>query len=136
MSICQSVTENSGVDDHPVTICFLKHDNHKVNITLRFAVIHLVPFTAVIDREAGPNLVHAKVLSTKVLETVQPCTLPNPFVDANWRPSSVCGRVDLTVAVRNLKVRTRFIVITQLGTDCILGTKSIDNHFRAISPRT
>lgn len=98
-----SVTKPSDVDDHLDPICFLKHNNVKVSISLVFAVNYLVPCTAVLDAGGGPNLVSGKLLSPKVLEEVQTSNLLNPLRDAKKKPLSVCRSVNLMVAVAHLK---------------------------------
>ena len=94
--------------------------------------MHIVK--AVLDTGAGPNIIHEKVLSEEWKMRLTQQNTPK-ITDASRNRMLIKGSVLLCLRVGDLRIRTRFLVASNLAVDCILGTAFIDRYVKAIIPR-
>ena len=120
-------------EDEPVMV--MKYVNYKVSMTIGVIPSHMVSLTTVLDTGAGPNLVSTLVLPEKWKRYLQVESNLPPIRDASNNRIRTVGTISLHVRIGELRCRVRFIVVTNLAVDCILGTSFIDQYVEAIRPR-
>ena len=111
----------------------LKKRNYKVYADIGVDTRLLSRRVAILDTGAGPNFIHRDALPPDV-EVLKQGQLPS-IADANNRPLSMSGRVDLFVQLGYTRVRAEFLVCERLAAPMIIGADFCDQHVEAILPR-
>jgi transposase InsO family protein len=92
------------------------------------------PIRAILDTGAGPNLVRADLLPNDWERYRIADEAKLNIVGAGGKRLRQQGVVLLHVEIGGLRIRTRFVVITDLAAQCILGCQFIDRHVTSILP--
>ncbi|CAN8075926.1 unnamed protein product [Agarophyton chilense] len=112
----------------------MKYNNYEVRASMCLSDRLAVAVTCVLDTGASPNVLNSRVIPEAVLRNLSRPPDNNPLVDANERPLNLRGMLTTVVQLGHLKVRLQFFGVDRLSTDCLLGTKFIDRHVKAILP--
>jgi Retroviral aspartyl protease len=113
----------------------LKARNYKVSATVGVTRGLSTPVLAILDTGAGPNLIREETLPEdweRYRVTGEPVY---NVVGAGGRRLRQKGVITIFVQLGKLRVKARFLVVTGLAADCILGCQFIDRHVRAILPK-
>ena len=109
--------------------------NYKVSATVGVSATVLRPVSAILDKDAGPNLIK----ETALLEYWERDRITGPpsfhIVGAGGRRLLQKGNITLTVQLGTIKVQARFIVVEGLAAECILGCQFIDRQVQEIHPK-
>ena len=111
----------------------LKKRNYNVYADIGVDTRLLSRRVAILDTGAGPNFIHRDALPPDV-EVLKQGQLPS-IADANNRPLTMSGRVDLVVQLGYTRVRAEFLVCERLAAPMIIGADFCDQHVEAILPR-
>ena len=85
----------------------------------------------VLDSGDDPNLIHLRCVAAPLRSAIKPARSP-PFSDASNRAMKAAVELALYFCIGEFVARVRFLVVTNLVVDCILGTTFLDRHVRAI----
>jgi hypothetical protein len=95
----------------------------------------LTPVSAILDTEAGPNLIRESALPEDWERYRIPGLPAFHIVGAGGRRLLQKENITLTVQLGMLKVQARFIVGQDLAAECIMGCQFKDRQVQAILPR-
>lgn len=95
----------------------------------------MVPVRAILDTGAGPNLIREEVLPEDWERSRLPGTPAYQIIGAGGRPLRQKGVIAMHVQLGTLRVQSRFVVVTSLAAECILGCQFINRHVRMILPK-
>jgi Retroviral aspartyl protease len=109
--------------------------NHKVSATVGVTTEAATPVRAILDTGAGPNLIREEGLPED-WERNRVANAPGfNVVGAGGRLLRQKGVFKLVVQLSNLRTHARFLVVTSLAAECILGCQYIDRCVRTILPK-
>jgi gag-polyprotein putative aspartyl protease len=114
-------------------ICPLVSRNYKVSATVGVNTVIMAPVRAILDTGAGPNLIREEILPEEWERSRLPGTPAYQIIGG--RPLRQRGVITMHVQLGTLRVQSRFVVVSSLAAECILGSQFINRHVRMISPK-
>jgi Retroviral aspartyl protease len=109
--------------------------NYKVPATVGVTTVAATPVRDILDTGAGHNLIREEVLPEDWERYRVANALVFNVVGAGGRHLRQKGVVTLVVQLDNLRTHARFLVVTSLAAECILGCQYIDRCVRTILPK-
>jgi Retroviral aspartyl protease len=95
--------------------------NYKVSATVGVTTVAATPVLAILDMGAGPNLIREEVLPEDWERYIVSNALVFNVVVAGGRRLRQKRVVTLVFKLCNLRTHARFLVVTSLAAECILG---------------
>jgi Retroviral aspartyl protease len=95
----------------------------------------MAPVRAMLDTGAGPNLIREKILPEDWERRRLSGTPAYKIIGAGGRPIRQRGVITMHMQLGTLRVQSRFVVVTSLAAECILGCQFINRHVRMILPK-
>jgi Retroviral aspartyl protease len=109
--------------------------NYKISATVGVTTVAATPVRDILDTGAGHNLIREEVLPEDWERYRVANALVFNVVGAGGRHLRQKGVVTLVVQLDNLRTHARFLVVTSLAAECILGCQYIDRCVRTIIPK-
>ena len=117
------------------TAFVLAKRNYKVHANIGHGLSSLHRYTAVLDTGAGSSFIRKSELSPGLLKHLRSTDTKVMVRDANNRPLSISGKVNLTVQIGTRASVVSFHVVDNLAAPVIIGCDFCDRHIEAIRPR-
>jgi Retroviral aspartyl protease len=95
----------------------------------------MAPFRAILDTGAGPKLIREEILPEDWERSRLSGTPAYQIIGAGGRPLRQRGVITMQVQLGTLRVQSRFVVVTSLAAECILGCRFINRPVRMILPK-
>lgn len=108
--------------------------NYKVYADLGVSDQYMVRQLSVLDTGAGPNFLVESLIPPHLRSRIRATPLVD-IADANNRPLSTVGVIDLLVRLGHYVVKLDFLVCKQLAAPVILGCDFCDRFVESIRPR-
>jgi hypothetical protein len=86
----------------------------------------MVPVRAILDTGTGPNLIREEILPEDWERSRLSGTPAYQIIGAGGLPLRQRGVITMHVQLETLRVQSRFVVVTSLAAECILGCQFIN----------
>ena len=113
----------------------MTRQNYRVNALVGPTRHNMASFASVLDTGAGSSFIRKEVLPKQLLDKVRAVHERPDIRDANNNRVSILGTLRLLVQLGSRQDTVTFNVVSNLGTDVILGCDFLDKHVEAIRPR-
>ncbi len=117
------------------TVFVLARRNYKVHIDIGQDPSVMTRYAAILDTGAGSSFIKKSAIPLEYLKKMLPVNSDIKVRDANNRPLSMLGKINLHVQIGTKVSLVAFYVVEKLATSIILGCDFCDKNIDAIRPR-